>query len=266
MNLLRHPELLDQIAAAHALGTLRGGARRRFEGMARENPAVRSRALLWQETFAAFTELQPEHLPSPLVWQRIENLLPTLRRPAAAPMPVQGDLLSGLRRALGWWRGAALAGGLAAAVAVVAGIRLDQQLGQQYMALSEAKQQGAQLTAQLAAQPRIEYVAVLQDDKQAGSVLVTFDPAKRVLTLKRVGDYQVGDDKSLELWALPPGQAPRSLGVMGQGATARLTAAEAEVAPSPALAISLEPRGGAPRGGGPTGPIVFKGALLKTDT
>jgi len=266
MNLLGHPDLLDQIAAAHALGTLRGGARRRFESMARENPGIRSRALLWQETFAAFTELQPSMLPNPQVWQRIENMLPASRRAAVAPA-VPSDLLQGLRRALGLWRGAALAGGLAAAVAVVVGIRLDQQLGQNETTLAQVRQQGEQLTAQLASAPRIEYVAVLQDDKQAGSVLVTFDPAKRALTLKRVGDYREGEDKSLELWALPPGQAPRSLGVIGQGAAvARLTAAEGEVAPSPALAITLEPRGGAPAGGGPTGPIVFKGALLKTDT
>jgi anti-sigma-K factor RskA len=266
MNLLHHPDLLDQLAAAHALGTLRGGARRRFEGMARENPGIRSRALLWQETFAAFTEIQPEQLPNPQVWQRIENMLPALRRSVEAPTATATDLLNGLRRALGLWRGAALAGGLATVVAVAVGVRLDQQVGQRNIALAQAQQQGAQLTAQLASQPRIEYVAVLQDDKQAGSVLVTFDPAKRALTLKRVGDYREGADKSLELWALPPGQAPRSLGVMGQGAVAKLTAAEGEVAPSPALAITLEPRGGAPAGGGPTGPVVFKGALLKTDT
>lgn len=268
MNLLGHPDLVDQLAAAHALGTLRGGARRRFESLSRENPGIRSRALLWQETFAAFTEFQPAMLPNPQVWQRIENLLPPLRKPAAESTTASttaGDILQNLRRALGLWRGLALGGGLAAVVAVVVGIRLDQQLGQRSTDLAQAQQEGAQLTAQIAAQARIEYVAVLQDDKQAGSVLVTFDPAKRALTLKRVGDYQMDASKSLELWALPPGQAPRSLGLMGQGAVARLTAAEGEVAPSPMLAITLEPKGGAPAGGGPTGPIVFKGALLKTE-
>ena len=93
MNLTKNPELLDQIAAAHALGTLRGGARRRFEGMARENPGVRSRALLWQETFTAFTEVQPAMVPSPQVWQRIENLLPAVRRPAAVVAPAPYDLV-----------------------------------------------------------------------------------------------------------------------------------------------------------------------------
>ena len=265
MNLSRHPDLLDQLAAAHALGTLRGGARRRFESLARENPGIRSKALLWQETFAAFTEFQPSMRPNPQVWQRIENLLPTVRKSAGELSSSGPDLMNKLTRALGLWRGLAFGGGLAAVVAVLVGVRLDQQLGQRSTDLAQARQQGAQLTAQIASQARIEYVAVLQDDKQAGSVLVTFDPTKRALTLKRVGDYQMGQDKSLELWALPPGQAPKSLGLMGQNAVARLTAAEGEVAPSPNLAITLEPKGGAPTGGGPTGPIVFKGALLKTE-
>ncbi|MFZ1499489.1 MAG: RNA polymerase subunit sigma-70, partial [Giesbergeria sp.] len=52
MNLHHHPELLQKLAASYALGTLRGGARRRFETMAREHPAVRAAALLWQSHWA----------------------------------------------------------------------------------------------------------------------------------------------------------------------------------------------------------------------
>jgi anti-sigma-K factor RskA len=43
----------------------------------------------------------------------------------------------------------------------------------------------------------------------------------------------------------------------------RLTAAESQVREAPALAITLEPKGGA-AGPGPTGPVLFKGALLQT--
>ena len=44
MNIDRHPELLDRLASAYALGTLRGGARRRFEALARERAPVRASA------------------------------------------------------------------------------------------------------------------------------------------------------------------------------------------------------------------------------
>ncbi len=110
----------------------------------------------------------------------------------------------------------------------------------------------------------IEYVAVLADDKAKASILVTFDPNTQKLVLKRVGDFREQPDKSLELWALRPGASPKSLGVLPGDAVARLTAAGGDIRQSPALAITLEPKGGVPPGSGPTGPILFKGALIKT--
>ena len=70
MNIHRHPELLDRLAAAWALGTLRGGARRRFEALAREQAPVRAAALLWESRVAGMTELQRETSPPPAVWTR----------------------------------------------------------------------------------------------------------------------------------------------------------------------------------------------------
>jgi anti-sigma-K factor RskA len=275
MNLLAHPELLDRLAAAHALGTLRGGARRRFESLARQNAQIRAAALIWQERFAAMTELVPGQAPSPNVWKRIENLIAAQR--SGAPAAGEGDMLKQLRRVLGLWRGAALAGGLATLAAVVVGVNLSSEVDQRNSALaqsaaqaSQLAQRSAQLTqsnlqlaAQLQAAPLIQYVAVLSDDKAAASMLVTFDPKNNTLTLKRVGAFQEGPDKSLQLWALPPG-GPRSLGVLGGDAVIKLTAAEAAVREVPTLAISLEAKGGAPEGSGPKGPVLFKGALLQT--
>ena len=84
MNLLDHPELADRLAAAYGLGTLRGGARRRFEAQARKSPALRAAALAWQERFAGMTELQPGEAPSPNVWKRIEIELAQQRPSGAA--------------------------------------------------------------------------------------------------------------------------------------------------------------------------------------
>ena len=84
------------------------------------------------------------------------------------------------------------------------------------------------------------------------------------MTLKRVGAFQEGPEKSLQLWALPPSGSPRSLGVLGAEPVIKLTAAESQVRQVPALAVSLEPKGGVPSERGPTGPVLFKGALLQT--
>jgi hypothetical protein len=59
MNTCTAPDLLDRLAAAYALGTLRGGARRRFESLARQSPSLRATALVWQER-SSMTELQPQ--------------------------------------------------------------------------------------------------------------------------------------------------------------------------------------------------------------
>jgi len=247
MNLLAHPELLDLLAASHALGTLRGGARRRFETLAREQAPVRAAALVWQSRLAGMTELQSPVVPDAAVWTRIRNMIDAekaqqaierQRNMSPAPSPGEGGWL----HSLALWRGAAAAGALATVMAVIVGLNLRDQL------------QNA---------PAVQYVAVLSDDKATASMLVTFDPRKRQLVLQRVGSYDEGGDKSLQLWALPPGGAPRSLGVLDHAPALRLPASESDVHAVPALAVTLEAKGGVPPGSGPKGPVVFKGALIE---
>jgi anti-sigma-K factor RskA len=103
----------------------------------------------------------------------------------------------------------------------------------------------------------------LVDAKSAETMLVTFDSKNQNLVLQRVGDYQEASDKSLQLWALPNSGGPRSLGVLGADKVLRLATAEGDVKQVPTLAISLEPKGGVPSAGGPTGPVLFKGALIQ---
>ena len=261
MNLINHPDLLDRLASSYALGTLRGGARRRFETLAREHPTVRAAALIWQSRMVSLNELQPQSAPSAAVWTRINNLVEGERAFSVRPELVEGhrsaySWMAGLHRwfeSLALWRGAAAAGALATVVVVVTGLNLRTQLGGEI----------AQLQAQLLRTPQVEYVAVLADDKAAASMLVTFDAKNKKLTLQRVGAYQEAGDRSLQLWALPPSGSPQSLGVLGNDKLLRLTAAEGQVRDVPTLAISLEPKGGVPSAGGPTGPVLFKGALIQ---
>ena len=258
MNLKNNPALMDQLAASYALGTLRGGARRRFEMLARDNATLRAAALIWQSRLASVAELQPELAPSPAVWKRIENLVNAQKQAqamqAARATPVAPAVAAGWWASLSLWRGATAAGALAAIFAVVSGVNLNTQLSGQVQ----------QLSARLAATPAIEYVAVLADDKASASMLVTFDPNTKKLVLKRVGNFREQPDKSLELWALPPGAPAKSLGVLTADSVVRLTAANSDIQQSPALAITLEPKGGVPPGTAATGPILFKGDVIRT--
>ena len=261
MNITQHPELLDRLAASYALGTLRGGARRRFETLAREQATVRAAALVWQTRWSGLTELQPKAQPTPAVWTRIDNLVQADKAEramqAVRSAPARPEAPGGWWRNLRVWRGAAVAGALATLVAVVVGLQVNGGLR------ATAGAQIAALQQELQAAPQIQYVAVLADDKAAPSMLVTFDPKNKQLVLQRVGGFQEGSDKSLQLWALPPAGAPRSLGVLGHDKLLKLVAGEADVQQVSALAISLEPKGGVPSETGPTGPVLFKGALIQ---
>lgn len=247
MNISNPGKRLELLAASYALGTLRGGARRRFETLAREQAPVRAAALIWQGRLSSLTEIEPGVKPDAAVWSRILNQIEidkteqALERQRQTARP-QASPRRGWLGSLALWRGAAAAGALATVAAAVVGLNLNEQLRNA---------------------PAVRYVAVLSDDAARASMLVTFDPVRQQLTLQRVGAFQEGQDKSLQLWALPPGGAPQSLGVLDHAQALRLPAPESAVRAVPALAVSLEPAGGAPRGSGPTGPVLFKGALIE---
>jgi anti-sigma-K factor RskA len=260
MDIASNPELLDRLAANYCLGTLQGPARRRFESHARQSAAVRAQVLLWQERLNAMTELVPPAAPSPTLWPRIENAL----RQELAGLQSTADqagaalvnaAVAQARRALNWWRSLAVAGGavaLAGLMALAVGLqsrdRLNLQLDQAHAQLKVAQQ--------------LQYVSVLTDAQSGASMLVTFDARQNSLIVKRVGSYKEATNKSLQLWALPPGRAPQSLGVLGQSDVMRLATAADKINAIPTLAVSLEPQGGVPSATGPTGPVLFKGALL----
>jgi anti-sigma-K factor RskA len=273
MHIHRHPDLLQRLAAAHALGTLRGGARRRFETMAREQPVVRAAALEWATRVASLGELQAPAQPAPQVWTRIDNLvradiaqaaLTRQRAPAAPEAP------RGWWHNLALWRGAGMAGVTAALLAAFIVPGLQREAGERAAQIATLQQDMAQRSAQVAelerrllAAPEVRYVSVLNDGRGQPALLVTFDARNNRLDLQRVGSYQEAADRSLQLWALPPGAAPRSLGVLTPERLLQLAAQETAVREVPTLAISLEPLGGVPSERGPTGPVLFHGPLIQ---
>jgi anti-sigma-K factor RskA len=110
------------------------------------------------------------------------------------------------------------------------------------------------------------YVAVLSDPKTNRPVLVaTAERADKVLRVNVLDPAIHVAGRSLELWALPSGGKPRSLGIVSQAERLNLkllAAADQALADVPALAISLEPAGGSPSGQ-PTGPVLYTGPCVK---
>src|ERR1700687_4757617 len=77
-------DLSDRLAAEYVLGTLRGGARRRFESLLPAHPLLREAALAWQDRLMPLTAAIAPVQPSGEVWRRISDRIEGHRNEAKA--------------------------------------------------------------------------------------------------------------------------------------------------------------------------------------
>lgn len=215
------PELLDRLAAEYVLGTLRGPARPRFERLCVTNAAARGARDRWEDDWTALSRTLVPLQPSPRVWANLSARLFGSR--AGAPRSTR-------------WRGwqLAVAAGLVA-VALIVGLIYREQ------------------------QPPLQTLAVLGRD--AAHPLWRIERRKELsaLTIRVLGPIEPLPGKAYELWALPRGGAPVSLGLLPAGGTAERRLSEAQRAALLAadkVAVSVEPPGGSTTGT-PTGPVII---------
>jgi len=233
MNIRNNVVLRQKLAAEYVLGTLRGGARRRFEGWMHNDADLRNIAAAWQQRLAPMAEFAGDVVPPRSVWTGIERRL-----------NLKGAAASGLKawfsESLTFWRSLGVVStGLAAMLLV--------------LVLSKTGVES----------PSINYVATLTDDKAQNALLVTADRSNRALDVRVITSAQVAADKSLHLWAVPKAGKPRSLGVLA-GNRGRFELKDSAISDDvTVLAITLEPKGGSPDPNGPTGPILYKGNWVR---
>ena len=94
------------------------------------------------------------------------------------------------------------------------------------------------------------------------ALIVRVDLATGTVLVRPVAT-ETPPDKSLELWVIKAGNAPKSMGVLGSDAqklTIPIVANSA--APDLTFAVTVEPFGGSPTGG-PTGAVVYSGKLIR---
>jgi anti-sigma-K factor RskA len=231
MNLSRpdRQPRLDALAAEYALGTLPARARLRVERIALDDGVVAAALHTWESRLAPLAEGAAPVTPPPRVWNAIVNRL-------------------GLKRARAedsWWSRVSLWRGLALA-SVVAVIAL-----------------GVALLGQRTEVANQQIVAVLAGPDAKPALIATALRGERTMTVKVVGAAAVPADKSLELWMLPQGGKPSSLGLIpstGVGRVALPAPPDVSLSNVPALAVSLEPAGGSTTGA-PTGPVLYTGKV-----
>jgi len=241
------PELQERLAAEYALGTLRGAARRRFERWLREDASLALAASRWQSRLAPLAEAVAPVAPPARVWRAIRDRL-----------GASGTAKRGIWDNVAFWRALGLAASGTAGALLAATVLLAPQDPQPAPPPIVLRSPSGEIPA--------SYLALLSDPKtQKPVLLVSAGRQSDQLWVKTLDPAIHVAGKSLELWALPKDGAPKSLGLVSAAEKAVLklaAAADQSLAQVPALAVSLEPRGGSPTGA-PTGPVLFTGPCIK---
>ncbi len=227
---VREPDRADALAAEYVLGTLRGRARERFERLARTDRALTDAVRTWEERLLPLAEQLPPIAPPARVWAAI---LARIRGAPAARASIWSSL--------GLWRALAFAS-LATVVALA-----------------------VVLLKPLPEVPEGALVVVLAGTDAKPALVASADRLGRTLSVKPVARVDLAADRALELWMLPDGGNPRSLGLISATGVVRVALsgpADQALRNIPALAVSLEPRGGSPTGQ-PTGPVLYSGPVQR---
>jgi len=218
-------ELLDRLAAEHVVGTLRGPARRRFERLCASSAAARGALHRWEDDWSVLSGSLRPIQPTDRVWANVSRQLFGAR--PAAP------------RVSRWrsWQLAAAASLIA--VALIVGLIVHER------------------------QPSLQTLAVLGMDNAHPLWRIERRTQLASLTIRVVGPVERVPGKAYELWALPRGGAPVSLGLLPAGGTYERSlnpAQRAALLAADKVAVSVEPAGGSPTGS-PTGPVVIVASL-----
>jgi anti-sigma-K factor RskA len=233
----------DLKAAEYVLGTLAADERVAFARLVADDEEARRAVAEWQNRLAPLSLTSDEVVPPPALWEKIESAVHGSSQASADATSAEVvDLALAarrLQRARNGWRATAyLSGALAAGLAL-------------FVVTHEALRR---------AEPNASYVAVVNRGGTLPALIVRVDLATQNISVRPIAT-EVPPGKSLELWYIDEGKAPRSMGLVDK------TPVEAALPRGGAIekanfAVTVEPQGGSPTGG-PTGPIVYSGQLIK---
>lgn len=257
---------LDVLAGEYVLGTLSPELRQQFGAMMASDAGLRALVDEWEDRLAPLALTVEPMAPPTDLWDRIATAsgltsaetdpppLPDLlghdeaEEAEAVVVPIRSTTGSRppgwLWNSVGFWRGAALAAGLAALVAL--GL------------LANRPDPKPIVTAY---DPATQRYAALVDPARATAWVAHADLARGRMVITPVEQPSLAQGSAFELWVVgAPWAKPLSLGVVAPTG-AVLTNLPPDFKAASALAISIEPAGGSPTGSA-TGPIQWIGPLF----
>ena len=239
---------LDIFAGEYALGSLDADERAEAEHLLQSDAEFARKVREWEQRLSPLAEAEEPTQPPDSAWARIAAAIPAEAVSASSPLSDLAGQLVELKRSLSMWRFATMSA-MAAAIALAV-----VWLG------------GLQSPFQAPSAPEERYVAMLKSDDGKMGFVVTVSMEGNQFAIKPV-EVNAPKDGSYELWAIMKDKkTPMTLGVVGTEAYAMMDAPpmldRKELDKGVELAVSMEPKGGAPKGQ-PMGPVMFAGLLVK---
>lgn len=235
-------ELVDRLAADYALGTMRGGARRRFERAMRDDLSVAAAVMRWQQRLLPLDAATPPLPAGDALWSRIERQA----FGGAAPLAATAQR---------WWQ-------RLLAPLPTGALALGLLMGSLAPGLWQAWQ-GSAGESQL---PE-SYVGVLATAEGKPGLIVSSLRRGTVVDLKRLAPVVVPPGQVLFLWTLDGQGRAEPVGALPSLATRAFASAplpqpaEAAFQRAVELAVSIEPEGARPAR--PSGAFVYRGLCGK---
>lgn len=194
-----HPDLLEHLASSYVLGTLGGGARRRFERLQRDRADLRMLVAQWEGRLNQLATSIPVQQPSKQLWAVI----------AARTQPIATRQPSGWAN---WLRPAGFGlGGLAAGVLAASAVFFTTP------ALFMTADQIAMRTGEKLPQ---SYVGLLTDAAGNGKVLASSLRYGKTMSIKAIGPFTPPAAGRLVLWAVPANAPAFAIGTVPATGTA----------------------------------------------
>lgn len=243
----------DLRAAEYVLGTLDAAERAAFELERTVDPASEAALHAWERRLGPLAQAVPEVRPRPELWTRIAAALPSggagqgtaaqdEARESAAGFAANDNRLRDLAGQVRFWRRATVAAASAAGLAA-AGLAL---------VLAGPMRPTPP--------PGGRSVAVVTSGGDLPALIVSVDAASGTVRVRPLA-ARAPEGRSLELWYIGAGAAPRPLGLVGPEPSRLALPPEAGATAGATLAVSVEPPGGSPTGQ-PTGQVVYSGKLI----
>lgn len=242
-------ELLRQLAAEYVIGTLQGGARRRFEKLLETDEEARAQRDFWEQRLAEFGQvLSPVAPPLGARAELLRLTAPSIAVAGTAP-------LSRRRRRRTVWA-------CAASFATAASLALAFLLGQRYATEPRPRVGESAVVVTVAEAPREAwpiYAAEMRMPASTMGWLLSLTPDRERLIAVAADDFFQSGRAELQLWCVVPGADPVAIGVLPSekdgSATFEIPASvrgHSEVT----FAITLEPLEHAGEGRRPSAPVL----------